>query len=76
MGKKWKTRKRLQAKKLSCELCGKPVALTLHNYVSGATGKAVCGMCLTISQTILPSVEKASGNWYRAHWHAVPVHAD
>ena len=57
MGKK---RKRLQAKKPSCELCGKPVDLALHNYVSGATGKAVCGTCLKVSQTILPSVEQVS----------------
>ena len=62
MGKKWKKRKRPQAKKPSCELCGKPVDLARHNYVSGATGKAVCGMCLKVSQTILPSVEKASGS--------------
>ena len=62
MGKKWKKRKRPQAKKPSCELCGKPVDLALHNHVSGATGKAICGMCLKVSQTILPSVEKASGS--------------
>lgn len=42
---------------LSCELCGKPVILPLRNYVSGATGKAVCKDCLNVAQKVLPSVE-------------------
>ena len=42
---------------LSCELCGTPVDLPLHNYVSGATGKAVCKDCLNVAQKVLPGME-------------------
>ena len=58
MGKKRKNRQRQQAKTLSCELCGRAVDLTHHEYVSGATGKVVCKKCLHVSQKILPGVER------------------